>query len=72
MKWEYKIVYINAKKNTSTGIPEEINDQFDKYGKEGWELVKVEPKLDGGIMFFGFGWIHQTVGYLAFFKKPLN
>ncbi|MBL7970309.1 MAG: hypothetical protein JNL03_02205, partial [Prolixibacteraceae bacterium] len=56
----------------STGIPEDINDQFDKYGKEGWELVKVEPKLDGGIMFFGFGWLHQTVGYLAFFKKPLN
>ncbi|MBL7935606.1 MAG: DUF4177 domain-containing protein, partial [Bacteroidia bacterium] len=51
MKWEYKIVYINARKNTSTGIPEDINDQFDKYGKEGWELVKVEPKLDGGIMF---------------------
>ena len=72
MKWEYKIAYINAKKQTSTGLPDDINDLFDKYGKDGWELVKVEPKLNGGIMFFGFGWIQQTVGYLAFFKKPLS
>lgn len=72
MNWEYKIIFINAKEQTSTGLPDDINSLFDKYGKEGWELVKVEPKLGGGIMFFGFGWIQQTVGYLAFFKKPLS
>ena len=71
MKWEYKIVYINAKKRkTNTGLPEDINEEFDKYGQQGWELVKVEPKLEGGFMAFGFGWIQQTAGYVAFFKKP--
>ncbi len=72
MKWEYKIVYINARKRTSTGLPEEINQEFDKYGKEGWDLVKVEPKLNGGFMAFGFGWLRQTEAYIAFFKKALE
>jgi hypothetical protein len=71
MKWEYNIIYINANKWTSTGLPDELNVKFDEYGREGWELVKVEPKLDGGIIIFGFGWFKQTVGYVAFFKRPL-
>lgn len=62
MNWEYKIVYINAKRMTSSGLPNDLNLQFDKFGKEGWELVKVEPKLDGGLILFGFGWLRQTVG----------
>lgn len=70
MEWEYKSVYINAKKRTSTGLPDEINEEFDKYGADRWEPVKVEPKLDGGFMAFGIGWIRQTVGYVAFFKRP--
>jgi hypothetical protein len=72
MKWEYKIIYINAKSFTKTGLPDDLNEQFDKYGSQGWELVKVEPKLDGGFAVFGIGWIHQTVGYLAFFKRELK
>ena len=72
MKWEYKILYINVKKRTSTGLPDEINEQFDKLGREGWELIKVEPKLDGGFMFFPIAWLVQTIGYVAFFKRPLN
>ncbi len=38
MKWEYKIVYINAKNRTSTGLPEEINEEFDRYGANGGNL----------------------------------
>jgi hypothetical protein len=57
---------------TSTGIPDDINENFNKYGREGWELIKIEPKLRGGIMLFGFGWFDQTIGYLAFFKRPLS
>jgi Domain of unknown function (DUF4177) len=71
MKWEYKIVYINAKSWTKTGLPEDVNEQFDKFGSEGWELIKVEPKLDGGFMAFSIGWLHQTVAYIAFFKRQL-
>ncbi len=71
MKWEYKIVYINAKKRSYSGLPDEMNLEFDEYGKQGWELVKIEPKLDAGFMIFGIGYFSNTVGYLAFFKKPL-
>ena len=65
-------MYINAKCRTKTGLPDDLNEQFDKFGNEGWELVKVEPKLDGGFAAFGFGWLHQTVGYVAFFKRVLT
>ena len=71
MKWEYKIVYVNAKQKTSSGLPENVNEQFNEYGRDGWELVKVEPKLEGWGMIFGIGWI-QTAGYVAFFKKPIS
>ena len=47
-KWEYKIVYIQAAKWTKTGMPEELNQQFDQWGADGWELIKVEPILSGG------------------------
>ncbi|MDR2037906.1 MAG: DUF4177 domain-containing protein [Bacteroidales bacterium] len=72
MKWEYKIVYISAKTNTSSGLPENINEEFDRYGEQGWELVRIEPKVEGGSMFFTFRWTHQTVGYIAFFKRPIE
>jgi hypothetical protein len=72
-KWEYKIVYINAKKKISgSGLPDDINEQFDRYGSEGWNLDKMVPKLNGGGMAFGFGWISQTVGYVAVFKRLLK
>ena len=67
MKWEYKIIYIDARRWTSTGLPENLGTRFDAYGKEGWELVKVEPKINRGFMTFGYG----TDGYVAFFKRPL-
>lgn len=70
MTWEYKVIYKNAQKRTSTGLPDDINIAFDRYGAEGWELVRVEPKLHGGFMALGFGSFHQTVGYIAFFKRP--
>ncbi|MDR0385115.1 MAG: DUF4177 domain-containing protein [Prevotellaceae bacterium] len=63
--WEYKIVYINATRQNISGLPDDINENFDRWGSEGWELVKVEPKLSCG--FLGFG--TYTEGYVAFFKK---
>jgi len=72
MKWEYKIVYINARKWTNTGLPKDINLEFDKLGEQGWELVKVEPKLDGGFILFGIGVCTHTVAYTAFFKRTKN
>ena len=72
MKLEYKIVYINARKWTNTGLPKDINIEFDKLGEEGSELVKVEPKLDGGFILFGIGVCSHTVAYTAFFKRAKN
>jgi len=72
MKWEYKIVYIDARHRTNSGLPEDVNIEFDRYGSEGWELVKIEPKMDGGFMAFSFGWVKLTVGYIAFFKRALD
>lgn len=68
MKWEYNIIYINATRWTSTGLPNELNDKFDALGKDGWELVKIESKLDSGIFNFG----SYTSGFVAFFKRTLK
>jgi hypothetical protein len=72
MKWEYKIVYIDARHHTASGMPEDVNIKFDEYGSEGWELIKVVPKLKGGFYAFFLGWINLTVGYTAFFKRTLE
>ena len=68
MKWEYNIIYINATKWTSTGLPDDLNDKFDALGKEGWDLVKIESKLDNGLFTLGA----YTAGYVAFFKRALK
>ena len=69
MKWEYKIVYVDAARWSSTGLPAEIGQEFDRWGDEGWELVKVEPLLRGGLFALGFGSATHTAALLAFFKR---
>jgi hypothetical protein len=72
MKFEYKIVYIDATHRTLSGLPEDINIKFDEYGRDGWELVKIEQRMKGGLFFLFFlGWINLTAGYIGFFKRPL-
>lgn len=65
-KWEYKIVHIHAAKWTKTGMPDELNQQFDQWGAEGWELIKVEPILACG----WFSIAAETQAFVAFFKRP--
>lgn len=72
MKWEYKIVYIDARHQTESGLPEDVNIKFDEYGREGWELIKIEQRMKNGYYIFFIGWINLTVGYTAFFKRPLE
>jgi hypothetical protein len=70
VKWEYKVVYFKADMWwSSTGLPSEIGKDFDQWGAEGWELVKVEPILRGGLLIGGFGYTTSTVGLVAFFKR---
>ncbi len=69
MKWEYKIAHISTSQWSSTGLPQDVNEQFDKWGDEGWELVKVEPIHTGGLILLGFGTTTRTVALVAFFKR---
>ena len=66
MKWEYKVVYIDTARWTSTGLPGDVNEQFDKWGADGWELVRTESVLHSG-----WGWGTYTAGIIAFFKRPV-
>jgi hypothetical protein len=65
-RWEYKIVYFDARRWTSTGLPNDLNERFDALGVEGWDLVRIEAIL-GGSLFAGA----ETRGFVAFFKRPL-
>ena len=68
MKWEYKIVHVASNLLMSrTGLPSHIGDLFNELGRDGWELVRVEPILRAGV-FFIFG--STTTALLAFFKRP--
>jgi hypothetical protein len=63
-RWEYKVVYIDAQRWTGTGLPSELNEDFDRWGAEGWELVAIDSMI-GRVIFSGT----QTVGLVAFFKR---
>jgi hypothetical protein len=66
-KWEYKIVYVNALKWTGTGLPADLNENFDEWGSQGWELVATESLISKG-------WFHgsETEAILAFFKRNVD
>ena len=65
--WEYKIVHVRADGWSSTGLPADLNEQFDRLGGEGWELVGTEALIRPAL-FRGAG---HTVGIIAFFKRGL-
>jgi Domain of unknown function (DUF4177) len=68
MRWEYKIVYFDTIRWTSTGLPDDLNAQFDRWGAEGWELSRTEPILHRGWL----GGASYTVGIIAFFKRQMT
>jgi hypothetical protein len=68
MKWEYKIVDIIATKRTGSGLPADLNEHFDKWGTEGWELVGTESIIRWGFWAAGT----QTYSIIAFFKRPAS
>ena len=61
-RWEYKIVHVDANRWTSTGLPADINEEFDRIGADGWELVGTEAITRGS---------GNTVGLVGFFKRRL-
>jgi hypothetical protein len=49
-------------------LPDDINQQFDKFGAEGWELVGTDA-ITRPAWFWAGG---TTVGIVAFFKRRLS
>ena len=71
MKWEYKIVRIDANRWTDTGLPNELNQDFDQWGAQGWELVGTESLIRQGFSWFFFSGSY-TDGIIAFFRRPVE
>ena len=72
MKWEYKVAHIQAIKWTATGLPNDLGEQFDRWGDDGWELVRIEPIHRSGMMILGCGSATRTEALVAFFKRPVD
>jgi hypothetical protein len=66
-RWEYKIVHVVADRWTGTGLPSDLNQEFDKLGADGWELVATDAIIRPN----WFGFAGTTVGLVGFFKRPL-
>jgi len=65
-KWEYKVVHVSAERWTGTGLPADLNQRFDEFGAQGWELVACAP-----ITRAAWGG-STTVGVLATFKRRVG
>ena len=67
-RWEYKIVYVSTDRWTRTGLPSDINEKFDKFGDDGWELAGTEAIIRPS-WFWSAG---KTVGIVGFFKRRVR
>jgi hypothetical protein len=68
-KWEYKIIYCGAERWTSTGLPSDLNQRFDEFGAQGWELVGMASIDRPSLIPWGGS---KTVGVLATFKRRVR
>jgi len=68
-RWEYKIIYFSAERWTGTGLPSNLNEKFDEYGSQGWELVGTESIERPSFIPWGGS---KTVGVAGFFKRRVS
>ncbi|MEM9856565.1 MAG: DUF4177 domain-containing protein [Bacteroidota bacterium] len=52
-KFEYKMLTISVSHLSSKNFRNELNQKFKDYGEDGWELVKMEPIVRGGMFTYG-------------------
>ena len=64
-KFEYKLLTISVAHLSKNSFQGELNDKFQEWGNDGWELVKLEPISSGGVIFQGA----TTKKFLVVFKK---
>ena len=69
--WEYKIVYVPSDGWTNFGLPVDLNERFDEFGKQGWELVGTEAIMRPTWTWFYLWSGSTTVGIVGFFKRRL-
>ncbi len=50
-KFEYKMLTISVSHLSSKNFRNELNQKFKDYGEDGWELVKMEPIVRGGMLY---------------------
>lgn len=68
-QWEHKIVYSGAERWTATGLPADLNQRFDEFGAECWELTGTESIVRPS--FFPWGG-SKTVCLVGFFKRRVG
>ena len=66
-RWEYKIIHFSTERWTATGLPADLNEQFDAFGADGWELVGTEAIIQPS----WFSSAGKTVGVVGYFKRRL-
>jgi hypothetical protein len=66
-RWEHKIIHVSADQRTTTGLPSDLNEHFDQFGADGWELVATEAIVRPGFLSAA-----NTVAILGFFKRRLR
>lgn len=64
-KFEYKIITLSVAHFSKKSFQSEIDENFDRWGEAGWELIKMEPISEGGLFFQGA----NTKKLLAVFKR---
>jgi hypothetical protein len=62
MTWEYKVTCL---------APKELEDQLNDYGRDGWELVKIDEEVSES---WSNGELDHAYlrGYCAIFKRPIR
>ena len=64
-KYEYKIITIRAGHLDRNNFQEKLDQNFNDWGNEGWDLVKMEPITSGGLFWQGA----NTDKFLIVFKR---
>lgn len=64
-KFDYKLLTISVVHLRKKKFQEELDAKFNKWGEEGWELMKMEPILETGI----FNCFSSTSEFMVVFKR---
>jgi hypothetical protein len=70
-RYEYKLLHFKAGSATASGLPDDLNVQFDELGREGWEYIEMKPIQTGGFFLFFIGVFTNTKRFIVIFRRPV-